>query len=555
MSDTIAVLRLAQPPARRFIPGVLVGVLGAGSAVALLASSGWLIVRAAEQPSIMYLSAVVVAVRAFALARAAFRYLERLVTHDAALRQLTRLRVDLLERLIPLAPDGIARIGRGDLLTRFARDVDELQNRPLRVLQPIIVAAVTAGASLVGVALLSPGAAAALALCLVVAFAAGTALHGTVAARAERRVAPERGAVASALLDAVASIDTLIAYDAVDAGLERIAAADGRLRSAELRSAAGAGIATAVVSAAAGIATVLAMIASVPGLRSGSLAGPELAVVVLVPLAVFEVCGMLPAAVSARRAVRASAARVASAVPTTVPPELAVDTAGVAASLAGTGTPAISLGGLTARWPDGGGRIGPLDLDLAPGERLLVVGESGGGKTTLAHVLVRFLSYDGSFRIDGEEAAGLRQDEVRTVIGLCEQRPWLFDATLRDNLRFARDTATDADLDAVLERVGLAEWASERDGLDTALGEGGALVSGGQAQRISLARALLADFPVLILDEPTANVDAERADALLRDLLVAADGDGRTVVLISHGAVPRDLVDRVVRLENGRISA
>src|SRR4051794_10201155 len=182
--DSTTMLRLAPPPARRSLPGVLVGRLGAGAAVALLASSAWLSARAAEQPSIIYLSVAVVGVRAFALARAAFRYLERLVTHDAALRQLTGVRVALLERLIPLAPDGVAGIGRGDLLARFVRDVDDLQDSPLRVRQPVIVASVTAVGSVVAVALLSPPAALALALCLGVAFLAGSALHGLVSARA-----------------------------------------------------------------------------------------------------------------------------------------------------------------------------------------------------------------------------------------------------------------------------------------------------------------------------------------------------------------------------------
>lgn len=548
------VLRLAQPPARRFVPGVLVGALGAGSAVALLATSAWLIARAAEQPSIVYVSLAVVGVRAFAISRGAFRYLERLVTHDAALRQLTRLRVQLLERLVPLAPDGMNAIGRGDLLTRFSRDVDELQNLPLRVLQPALVAAATAVASVVAVWFISPSAALALACCLVVAFIAGTLLHAGVSARADAAVAPLRGAVGGALVDLLSGLDALIAYGAVDASLDRVASADAALRRAETRAAAGAGLSSAVVSLAAGAATLAGIIIAVPALHSGSLDGPELAVIALVPLAVFEVCSMLPAAVGAWRPVRASARRVASAVPDDIPGELAVDAKDVRAVTAASGGE-LTLTGLTARWPDGGGAIGPLDLAVRPGERLLVRGESGAGKTTLAHVLVRLLDYDGSFRLGDEEVRELQQDGIRTLIGLCEQQPWIFDATLRDNLAFARETATDAELSAMLDRVGLSEWAASRAGLDTALGEHGSRVSGGQAQRIALARALLADFPVLVLDEPTANVDADRADAVLRDLLAAASTNGRTVILISHGEVPADLVDRTVTLVDGRIPA
>ena len=195
-----------------------------------------------------------------------------------------------------------------------------------------------------------------------------------------------------------------------------------------------------------------------------------------------------------------------------------------------------------------------VDLSIAPGERLLVRGGSGAGKTTLAHVLVRFLDYEGSYRIGGVEASDLEPTAVRRLVGLVEQRPWLFDEDVRQNLLFARDTATDDDLLDVLDRVGLGDWLDERGGLDARVGERGALVSGGQAQRIALARAMLADFPVLVLDEPTASVDPARADALLRDLTDAASRTGRTVVLISHGEVDPQLVDRMVILESGRVA-
>jgi ATP-binding cassette subfamily C protein CydC len=237
--------------------------------------------------------------------------------------------------------------------------------------------------------------------------------------------------------------------------------------------------------------------------------------------------------------------------------------------------PAIELRGIRARWPavagsadrnrepagtsEGHDALGPvdalegLDLTIAPGERVLVRGGSGAGKTTLAHVLVRFLEYRGSYRLDGVEASDLEPAAVRRIVGLVEQRPWIFDEDVRQNLLFARDTATDDDLTEVLDRVGLRSWLDERGGLDARVGEHGALVSGGQAQRLALARAMLADFPVLVLDEPTASVDPARADALLRDLTDAASRSGRTVVVISHGAVDERLVDRTVQLDRGRV--
>ncbi|WP_333783443.1 ATP-binding cassette domain-containing protein [Microbacterium albipurpureum] len=179
-------------------------------------------------------------------------------------------------------------------------------------------------------------------------------------------------------------------------------------------------------------------------------------------------------------------------------------------------------------------------------------GASGSGKTTLAHVLVRFLEPGGDYTIGGVPVTAFSPDDVRRTIGLVEQHPMLFDDDIRQNLLFARPTASDAQLEQALERVGLWDWVRRRGGLDARVGERGAWVSGGQAQRLALARALLRGFPVLILDEPTAGVDPAGADELLRDLLSAA-GSEQAVILISHADVPAGGVDRVVRLEAGGV--
>ncbi|WP_327057132.1 thiol reductant ABC exporter subunit CydC [Glaciihabitans sp. GrIS 2.15] len=562
-SPTVAVLRLAQPPLGSFMPGVFFGVISAFSSVGLLATSAWLITRAAEHPPILFLGAAIVGVRAFALLRASARYVERLSSHDAAFRQLSALRVGIYRRLVPLAPDGLrgsARgAGRGDLLARLVNDVDELQNMPLRVVQPLLVTVVTAVLSVVGVSIVLPSAGVALAVALLLAFGAATLVQSAIAGRAERSIAPLRGALADQLLDYVSNIDVLVAFDALPGRIARVEAADHRLRVATLARAGGAGATSAILAALATLASAAALLVGVPALGHG-LEGPALTVIALIPLAVFEVVASAPLALGAFRQVHASARRVADATPTNIsraiPTEPAARRSGPAPQTGprAESVPMLQLTDVGACWPgESGTAFSGLNLSLRRGDRVVVEGASGSGKTTLAHVLVRFLDYTGSYRIGGVESRQLSGDSVRDIVGLCEQSPYLFDEDIRQNLLFAHDSATDEQLVAVLARVGLADWMRERGGLSARVGDGGVLVSGGQAQRLALARALLANFPVIVFDEPTANVDPELATQLMRDILTVAGGDTgddqRTVIVISHTPVPADLVSHRVRLE------
>jgi ATP-binding cassette subfamily C protein CydC len=586
-----SILRTAQPPLRRSWRGLVTGALSALSGIALLATSAYLITRAAEQPPILYLSIAIVSVRLFALTRASFRYLERLTSHDAAFRQLAVVRTELYRRLVRVAPAGLARTSRGDLLTRVVSDVDALQDLPLRVVQPLVISGLSAVASVVGVAVVEPRAAVVLAVGLVVAFAVTAVVADRLARSSETSLAERRGALGAAVLDTLQNLDVLVAFDAVDGQLAELRRLDGDLRAASLRRASTSGLVAGLVSLLSG-ATVVAVVWAVHGLvaapaaagagstgLSGAvgagLTGPAFALVALVPLAVFEVVGSVPVAVLAWRRVRASAERVDTAAPVRVPPEVVVDAASPSGAagpvlagpvlatpvlgtpvLLGPDDPALRLTGVSASWPGASHpALSGLDLEVGAGERLVIEGPSGAGKSTLASVLVRFLEFSGEYRLGGTDVRDLDPEAVRAQVGLLEQQPYLFDENVRQNLLFARDTATDADLEGVLERVGLGSWLRERGGLDARLGERGALVSGGQAQRISLARALLRGFPILVLDEPAAGVDAELADALLDDVLATAREDGTTVLLISHVPVPPEHVTRRLVLRGGAFEA
>ena len=541
------VLRLAQPPFRRFLPGLIWGVLSAAAAVSLLAVSGWLIVSASIVDSLVPLSIAVVGVRFFAVTRAVTRYLERLSGHDAALRQLATTRSDMVRRLIPLSPAGLGATDRGQVLAALVDDVENLQNLPLRVVQPLAVSGVVALGAVSFLAFVSPPAALTLAVCLLIAALAAVGLGWIFGSRAEAAVSARRAEVSAALVDYFGSLDVLLAFGAESQARERIRVADAALRRVVGRASLAQAVAAGVVSLMAGVASVWALAVAAPGLATGVIDAPWLAVAVLVPMVVFEVFGAVPIAAASWRSVRASAERIVGVLPERMPPELRTD---AGQDVAVDGVPALTLRGATAHWPGGAPALTGIDLDLAPGERVLVSGASGAGKSSLAAALVGFLRVNGEYRIGDLDAAALSGSSLRRIVGLCEQQPQLFDEDVRQNLLFARDTATDEELLAVLDRVGLAAWVRERGGLDARVGDRGALVSGGQAQRIALARALLRGFPVLVLDEPTAGVDPEASDALLRDLLQAT-GE-QSVLLISHVAPPAGTVDRVVRIEGGR---
>ena len=528
---------------------LLLGSLAVGSSVGLMAVSGWLISRASEQPPVMYLMVAVTATRAFGIGRAVFRYAERLVSHDAVLRMLAELRVAVYSGLERIAPAGLRATRRGDLLSRLVSDVDTLQDYWLRWLLPAGTALTVGAGSVAFTCWMLPEAGAVLAAGLLLAGVGVPVLSDACARRAERRLAPARAALAVRVADLLGGTAELTVAGALPSRREQVRTADGVLTRIASRAATATALGGGLIALICGLTVVGAAIVALPAVLDGRLEGVELAVVVLTPLAAFEAVTGLPLAVQYRRRVERSAERVFEVLDAPVPVE---EPAGPAAPPASPFP--LEVRGLSARYA-GAERdaLHSVGLTLHPGKRVAVVGPSGSGKSTLAQVLLRFLgAREGSYRLGGVEASALDGDKVRTFVGLCAQDAHVFDSSIRENLRLARTDASDGQLRDALSAARLLDWVqSLPEGLGTLVGEHGARLSGGQRQRLALARALLADFPVLVLDEPAEHLDLATADALTADLLAATQG--RTTVLITHRLAGLDAVDEVLVLDGGRV--
>jgi len=538
---------------RELVGAVLVGSAASLCAVALLGTSAWLISSAAEMPPVLTLTVAAVMVRFFALGRAVFRYVERLVGHDAAFRGLTQLREHVYLQLERIAPVGLARFARGDLLNRMVADVDAALDLPLRVILPWIQAGLVLLACVAGLTWLLPAAGAWIAIIGAGALLASPWIASALALRAERRLAPQRAELTGVVVTTLTASADLLAYGAMDQALARIRAVDDEGTRLLRRESGALGMGGGLAILLQGMAVTGVLVVGIPAVVRGALAPPWLAVLALVPLALFDIMGTLPSAALALQRLRGSADRLAEIdrAPDPVHPPIAPV---LLAGDPGNDGMTIDVVGLRASWsPDSPDVLHDLTFTVPAGSHLSIVGPSGSGKSTLAAVLMGFLDYRGSVRLNGHEIRDCDPSSLRQHIGILSQRSHVFDTTIEENVLLGRLVEGPDEVWRALQGAHLddAVRAMPR-GLQTPVGTFGWALSGGEAQRLSLARLLVEPRAVLVLDEPTEHLDPETASGIEETLRIVAHG--RTRILITHRVSSIAEHERVIVLQSGTLT-
>ncbi|WP_284752009.1 thiol reductant ABC exporter subunit CydD [Arthrobacter sp. efr-133-R2A-120] len=540
ISTLKALARILAPVRYKFAGATLLAALAALFAVALSGLSGWLIIRASEQPPILYLLGAIVGVRFFGIGRAVLRYAERLVVHDTVFAAMTRLRGALWANLSARALSLRRLLQGGNVLGAVVDDVDTLRDVLPRVVLPPLSALAVAVSAMVASALLVPA---------TVPAVAATAVVGLVLAPLLALVADRNAARAEQQLRSLVLRDVALALDAraelsangvAGPVLSSLTRRDTAATAAAQRSAWADGIGQGLTVLACTLGALAAGLLAAPSVQAGTVAPAVLAVVVLVQLALAEPYGAAVSAVRQGPALAAVLRRIARSGAFDTPE---ADGGVLTLPERPDGSAGMLLDGLEASWPGGAPVFSGLSAEAAPGHWLAVTGPSGSGKSTLLSVLLGFLpASSGGASVSGRAA-------------WCPQEAHLFDSTIRGNLLLARPAGSkpsEADMYKALGAVGLSGVVSGLPGgLDSRIGPSGSFLSGGERQRLAMARTLLTGAAVLLLDEPTAHLDAEAGRLMMAEL--RAGLKDVTVVLVTHN--PADIAGGDSRLDLGSPSA
>ncbi len=530
---------------------VLLGALTIGANVSLMGTSAWLISTAALHPSIAELQVAIVGVRFFGISRAALRYAERLISHNVTFRLLSRLRTWFYERLEPLAPARLMDYRAGDLLARIVGDVETLENFYVRIVAPPLMALLTGiGVSLFLASFYPPLAAVSIGCFLVLGLLLPlSALR--LGSKPGRALVTLRAQLNARLLDGIQGLADLLAYGRADDQATQINALGREYGQAQKRMALLSGFHSGLAALLTHLGLWLVVYLAIPQVNNGHIPGPMLAALALLTLASFEAVTPLPLAAQMWRSVQTAAARLFEIVD--AEPEIN-EQSSVSSEQAPMTNDALRLTDLSFTYPNTASpALDHVTFDLRPGTATAVVGPSGAGKSTLVHLLMRFWDYrSGDILLGGRSLHGLKQDEVRARCAVVSQTAHLFNASIRDNLRLARPSASQEEIEQAAQQAHIHDFIQRLpQGYDTFIGEQGLRLSGGERQRLAIARALLKDAPIFILDEPTANLDPLTEKQVLETLFQVMRG--RTTLLITHRLVGLENMDEILVLQGGRI--
>lgn len=500
--------------------------------VALMAIAGWFIASMAlagvTHLAFDYFTPAAL-IRACAIVRTGGRYLERLVTHEATLRLLARLRVWLYVRIEPLAPAGLGQVRGADLATRIQSDIDSLSNLYLRALVPVVAGGV---GTLVIVAIVSAYSAPVAVITFVFLLLAGAVLpcFGFASTREPARACIAlRAELHEIVVDSLQGLGELQVYGAAPAYAQKVDRLSARLIGQQKTISHARGTSQGALAACASGAMWCALLLAIPRLASPSLSPADMAMLAFLVFASFEAVMPIPAALQLVGESLAAARRIFELADATLPVQ------DPAEPVALTARNDLVVSHLEFRYDETSPWVlRDLSFDLPAGGRLAIVGASGAGKSTLVQLLLRFLEYsNGSIELGGVDLRDCAADAVRARIAVVSQDTYLFNDTIRANLLIARPDADQTSLEAACRDAQLHEFICGLPrGYDTQVGEAGTRLSGGQARRLAIARALLLDAPILVLDEPTEGLDTVTAQALMSAIVRLMAG--RSVVLITH---------------------
>ncbi len=531
------------------VAGVLLSFATTGASVGLMAVSAYLISKAALVTDTTQLSVLITGVRFFAISRAALRYAERYVTHLATFRILTRLRVWFYRAIEPLAPARLISYRSGDLLARTVADVETLENFYLRVVIPPLAAALVTALACLILGSFDVRLAVALLMFVVLTGVALPLATRWLSRQPAGEMIAARGELNASLVDEIQGIADLLAFGQETAYQARALGLGQQLNRLQERLAMIRGLGNGLAALFTSLAGLTVLFLAIPLVTGGQIQGVYLALLPLTAIAAFEAVQPLAQAAQLLETSEVASRRIFELIDAAPP---VADPAQPAASPVvpdGRGV-AIEIRDLRFRYAAGEPLVlDGVSLSVPAGGRVAVVGPNGSGKSSLVNVLLRFWDYEaGTVRIDGRDLRSYRGDDVRSLLSVVPQHPHLFNATIRDNLYLADPDATEADLAAACRQAQVHDFiAGLPQGYDTLVGDNGVLLSGGERQRLAIARAILKQAPVLILDEATSQLDALTEQRLMRSLETAMAG--RTTIVISHRHAGFERMDQVIALE------